>query len=452
MKKNEIVELTIDSICSDGNGIGRVDGMAVFVPFTAPGDRCLVKIVKVLTRYAFGICTQLLVPAKGRVAPDCPAFGRCGGCSLRHLSYEAELCAKQKIVADAFCRLGNLQVQVAPCLPSPNQNRYRNKVQYPFLQLPDGSVGYGFYALRSHRAVPCSDCLLQPKLLNQLAELTCQILTQFGVSVYDEQTHRGVLRHLYLRQGAHSGQIMVCLVINANSLPCEQELVRALTQTFSAVRTILICKNREIGNVILGTQFRTIYGDGIIEDTLCGVPVALAAPSFYQVNTPGAEQLYQVARRLAAPKKDELLLDLYCGTGTIGLSMAADCGRLIGVEVVPEAVESARTNAARMGISHAEFFCADAGQAAAQLARQGLRPNVVVLDPPRKGCDKATLDALVRMSPDRIVMVSCNPATAARDVRTLAENGYLPGQVQPVDMFPRTRHVETVCLMSRKEK
>lgn len=447
MKKNEEITLTIQSIVSDGNGIGRHEGMAVFVPYTAPGDICKVKIVKVLKQYAFGILTELLTPGPDRIKSDCVAFGRCGGCSLRHISYEAELKSKQDFVQDAFRRLGGFEIAVEKCVPSPEAEHYRNKAQYPFVQLADGSVSCGFYGARSHRVVVCDNCLLQPVLLNQIAKEICAFLTDEAVSVYDEETRKGVLRHLYLRQGAHSGEIMVCIVVNANGLSCEKALAEFLQENFPQIKTLVINSNRENTNVILGRKFRTVFGDGIICDTLCSVPVTLAAPSFYQVNTPGAEQLYQIAGKLADVQKEELLLDLYCGTGTIGLSITKDGARLIGVEIIPEAVESAKANAAALGRNNAQFFCSDAGEAAGKLAAEDVHPDVIVLDPPRAGCDAATLAAVLKMCPSRIVMVSCNPATAARDAKALCAAGYDLVQVCPVDMFPRTKHVENVCLL-----
>lgn len=452
MTKNDSIQLEITGLSSDGSGIGRHQGMAVFVPFTAPGDVAEVRIVKVMKSYAFGILTRLIASAPARQEADCEAFGKCGGCALRHIDYAAELKAKRGFVQDAFTKLGGFDLEAVACLPSPEEDRYRNKVQYPLVADDDGTVHYGFFASRSHRVIPCTDCKLQPSELNQIADALCAMFTEYGVTVYDETSCKGVLRHLYLRRGAHSGEVMVCIVINANGLRQETELVSRLTAQFPAIKTILINSNRDNTNVILGRRSRTVFGDGFISDTLCDVPVTLGPASFYQVNTLAAEQLYRTAKSLAALRPGEVLLDLYCGTGTIGLSMVGGIGKLVGVEIVPEAVESARQNAAQMGLENAQFFCEDAGAAAAHLAADGLRPDVIVLDPPRKGCDDATLDAVLRMAPQRIVMVSCNAATAARDCKKLCAEGYTLGEVRPVDLFPRTRHVETVVLMSRVEK
>ena len=451
MIKNEIVELEILDLASDGNGVGRVDGQAVFVPFTLPGDRIRARIAKLQKNFAFGILTELIEPGAGRIKPDCPAFGRCGGCALRQISYEGELAAKTKFVQDAFDRIGGFSVSAAPCLASPSADRYRNKVQYPLAISPDGRVFAGFYAPRSHRVIACSDCLLQPKLLNEIADFLCGLFTEYGISTYDETSGKGLLRHLYLRHAEKSGAVMACIVINGTKLPREKEIARRLQEAFPAVCTLLLNFNTENTNVILGPRQKVLFGNGLLEDTLCGVPVALSPFSFYQVNTAGAEQLYGVAKQFAEPKPEDLLLDLYCGAGTIGLSMSDAVGRLIGVEIVPAAVESAKKAAAQMGVN-ADFFCADAGAAAAKLAAEGLQPSLIVLDPPRKGCDRKTIDAVLQMSPARVVMVSCNAATAARDARLLAQGGYQLRRLQPVDLFPRTRHVETVLLLTRNEQ
>lgn len=448
MTKNEIIELEITALSSDGNGVGRADGMAVFVPFTAPGDRALVKIVKVQKSFAFGILHELLSPGPARVEPNCPVFGRCGGCALRQISYPAELAAKTAFVEDAFRRIGGFSISAAPCLPSPQMDRYRNKAQYPLGADAEGRVFAGFFAPRSHRVIPCADCLLQPQALGEVANLLCALFTEYRLPVYDEQRRTGLLRHLYLRR-ARDGELSVCIVANGRRLPHEKELVRRLTQQRPEVKTVALNINTKNTNVILGGETRVLFGTGVLEDTLCGVPVALAPSSFYQVNTLGAEQLYGVARQLASPGPGDLLLDLYCGAGTIGLSMAKEVGQLVGVEIVPSAVESAKLAAQKMGAGNARFFCADAGEAAARLASAGLRPTLVVLDPPRRGCDEKTLNAVLSMAPDRIVMVSCNAATAARDVKFLAAGGYSLQQLRPVDMFPRTKHVEAVCLLSK---
>ena len=451
LQKNQVLTLQVERLSSDGSGVAHSpEGETVFIPGAAPGDEARVRIVKDCKRYAFGILDEVLTPSPDRIPVDCAVAGPCGGCSLRHLDYAAELRAKQENVADAFARIGGLDVPVLPIVGSPEIDRYRNKVQFPVGTDKAGRPCIGFYAGRTHRIVPCPDCRLQPCVLNEIGNTLCAFFAEKGIHPYNEETGKGLIRHIFLRRGAHSGQIMVCLVSTRAKIPSAEELCTRLKEAFPDIVTILLNVNAKNTNVILGSETHTLYGQGYIEDTLCGVPVQLGPLSFYQVNTLAAEQLYGIAAEYAQLTPDDLLLDLYCGMGTIGLSMADHCRELVGVEIVPEAIESAKANAARMGAAisaKSRFFCADAGQAAAQLAAEGLHPDVVMLDPPRKGCDEATLSAVVRMAPRRVVYVSCNPATAARDAAWLEQNGYRTEKVQPVDLFPRTKHVETVCLL-----
>ena len=455
LQKNQILTLRIERLSSDGSGVAHsADGEAVFVPGTAPGDEAQVRIVKDCRRYAFGILDTLLTPSPDRIPVDCAVAGPCGGCSLRHLDYTAELRAKQENVADAFARIGGLDVPVLDIVPSPEVDRYRNKVQFPVGLDKNGTPCIGFYAGRTHRIVPCPDCRLQPGVLNDIGSALCAFFAEKGIQPYNEETGTGLVRHIFLRRGVHSGQIMVCLVCTRAKLPCAEELCARLQAQFPAIATILLNVNSKSTNVILGAETRTLTGPGYIEDTLAGVPVRLGPLSFYQVNTLAAERLYGIAAGFAQLQPTDLLLDLYCGMGTIGLSMAEHCRELVGVEIVPEAIDSAKANAARMGADVAaksRFFCADAGQAATRLAAEGLHPDVVMLDPPRKGCDEATLSAVVRMAPRRVVYVSCNPSTAARDAAWLEQHGYHAEKVQPVDLFPRTTHCECVIALSKGE-
>lgn len=453
LQKNQILTLRIERLSSDGSGVAHSpDGETVFVPGAAPGDEADVRIVKDCKRYAFGILDHLRTPSPDRIPVDCAVAGPCGGCSLRHLDYTAELRAKQENVTDAFRRIGGLDVPVLDICPSPEVDRYRNKVQFPVGLDKNGDPCIGFYAGRTHRIVPCPDCKLQPGVLNDIGNALCRFFAENGIQPYNEETGRGLVRHIFLRRGAHSGQIMVCLVCTRPNFPHADALCTRLREQFADIATILLNVNSKNTNVILGTETHTLYGPGYIEDTLCGVPVQLGPLSFYQVNTLAAERLYGIAAQYAQLTPDDLLLDLYCGMGTIGLSMVGRCRELVGVEIVPEAIKSAKANAARMGDAVAAkscFFCADAGQAATRLAAEGLHPDVVMLDPPRKGCDEATLSAVVRMAPRRVVYVSCNPATAARDAAWLEQNGYHAEKVQPVDLFPRTKHVEAVLLLTK---
>ena len=451
LQKNSAVQLSIESLASDGAGVAHAGGMAVFVPFAAPGDVVDAKIVKVCKTHAFAIVQNVITPGPGRIAPECPVFGKCGGCALAHLTYEEELAQKQRFVADAMHRIGKLSCEVLPILPSPSAQGYRNKAQYPLCRDSEGHIRAGFYAPRSHRVVPCESCGLQPPVFSAVLHTACRLLEQMGASIYDEASHKGLVRHIYLRHAVRTNKVMVCLVCTRAQLAFEQAFCAALTAAHPEICSIILNVNPAATNVILGRQCRTLWGESTLADTLCGVPVQLSPLSFYQVNTLGAERLYGEVARMAQLASGNTLLDLYCGAGTIGLSMAAACGQLVGVEIVPEAVENARANAARMGAQNVRFLCADAASAAQQLLAEGLRPDVVVLDPPRKGCDEATLSAVATMAPRRVVMVSCNAATAARDAAWLAAHGYAPQAVRPVDMFPRTRHVETVVLLSQQK-
>ena len=450
LAKNQLHTAEITGYTSEGAGVCHIAGRAVFEKGALVGGTWQVRILKVTSAAVYGKAEQCLSPAAARTEPPCPVYRTCGGCSLRHLDYTAELRAKQENVTDAVRRIGGLDVPVRDICPSPEVDRYRNKVQLPVGTDENGHIVAGFFAGRSHRIVACADCRLQPEWMNQLAARTCALLEENGITAYNEEPHTGRGRHLYMRQGWHSGQRLLCFVVNGNGLPNEAEICATLQKEF-ALTTILVNRNSERTNVILGRKTRTVLGPGVIEDTLAGVPLRMGVHEFYQVNTPAAETLYAKAREYAGLKETDFLLDIYCGMGTIGLSMLPDCRRLVGGEVVPQAVDGAKQTAARLGLDadRADFRCQDAGAAAAQLAAEGARPDVIVVDPPRKGCDEAALTAIAEMAPRTVVMVSCNAATAARDTKWLTEHGYKAVEVQPVDLFPRTRHVECVVLLSK---
>ena len=450
LKKNDIVQLEIESLSSDGNGVGHIDGFAVFVPFTAAGDQLFVRIVKLQKSYAFGIIESIVSPSPDRIPLDCPQYKLCGGCSLRHISYESELNAKRGFVKDALSRLGGIDIEVAPTLPSPLENRYRNKVQFPVSQ-ESGRLFAGLFSPRSHRVVDVGDCLLQPALLNEIAKKCSEMLSDLKVTAYDEETGKGLLRHILLRQSEKTGSVMLCLIINGDALPHTDEFLK-IRELFPQIETIVLNINKSRTNVILGAVCKTLYGNGSINDELSSVPVRLSPLSFFQVNAKGAAALYGKIKEVAKVTPDDTVLDLYCGTGTIGLSLVRDCKKLIGVEVVSQAVADAKANAETMGLTHCEFFCDDASAAAEKLLLRKEQISLAITDPPRKGCGDETLSHLVRMNPERIVMVSCNPATLARDLKYLFANGYCAEVAYPVDMFPRTPHVETVVLMSRVNK
>ena len=450
MKKNQIIELEITDITSDGNGVGRYESMAVFVPETAVGDLLKVKIVKVLKSYCFGIVDEIISPSPDRVQTDCPHFPKCSGCSFRHISYESEAKLKEKFVYDAFTRIGKIQTEFMPILSCEASDRYRNKAQYPVGISDDGNI-CGFYAKRSHRIMSGYDCRLLPENFGEISRFITEYTNENNITGYDEKSGRGVLRHIFIRQGYHSKELMICFVVKKDISQRLMPLCEKLREKFDETKSIVMNINPDNTNVILGKRTVALYGNGCISDTMCGNTIDIAPEAFYQVNTYQAERLYAQAAEFAEFKGDELLLDLYCGAGTIGLSMADRVKKLVGVEIIPQAVENAKKNAKINGVENAEFICADAGKAAKQLAEKCLKPDIVVLDPPRKGCDADTLEAIVSMCPEKIVMISCNPATAARDCGFLSANGYNAEKVRAVDLFPRTTHVECVVLLSRNE-
>ena len=453
IRKNQTVDMTITGMTAEGQGVGHIiengeKGMAVFVPFTAVGDRIVCRIVKVEKRFAYGIVDELIFPSPDR-ADDvgCTVFGKCGGCVYRHLQYDAELRSKEQRVKDAFARIGGLSPAFRPIVGSPADSGYRNKAQYPVSGTSKAPV-IGFFAQRSHRVIEQRACALQPNIFENIVNTVADWITQADATPYNEVTHTGLVRHIYLRQAVKTGEIMVCLVCTSGKLPRTDYLLERLTQ-FKEITSVCVNLNREKTNVILGKNTFSLYGEASITDELCGLSFRLSPHSFYQVNHDQAETLYRLAADAAELNENDVLLDLYCGTGTIGLSMAHRVKSLVGVEIVPQAIEDAKQNALRNGIHNARFLCADAAKAAAQLEKEGVRPTVIVLDPPRKGCDNALIETVARMAPDRVVYVSCDPATLARDCAVFDKLGYKTVHATPVDMFPKTAHVETVALLSK---
>ena len=463
MNKNDIVRLEITALTSEGNGVGRYEGMAVFVPYTAVGDVIECRIVKLKPNYAYGKIERLLFSSKDRIEPDCPSYFRCGGCVFRHISYDAELRAKEGFVRDSFRRIGGFELEPEPIIGCKDTYHYRNKVQLPVASDENGCF-YGFFSQRSHRVIRIRNCLIQPEIFTDISDDIISYQNSRGLPAYDESTGRGLLRHIYLRKGEHSGEIMVVLVVS-KSTDAYNELAHMLADKYKAIKTVCLNVNSERTNVILGSKDICLYGDGKISDCMCGMKLEISPHAFYQVNTPAAETVYSVAKDYAHLSEDETLLDLYCGIGTVGLSMADKIKKLVGVEVIEQAIVNARKNAELNGMaSKAEFVCGDAGEISRAICKESgdsaSKPSVhgindkidvVVVDPPRKGCDKTTLDAILDMSPERVVYISCNHATAARDAKYLCEQGYSLVRYRPCDMFPRTAHVETVVLLSKGE-
>lgn len=449
LKKNDKIELNITALTSEGSGIGRHDSLAVFVRGTVPGDTIIAHIIKVNKSYAIGIIDQLLVPSPDRIESNCSVSSKCGGCSFRNVAYPAELKFKQGRVDDAFRRIGHLDLKTEFILGAEKTEGYRNKAQYP-VRIENGMLTAGFYAYKSHRVVPCAECRLQNEVFAEGLKAFEIWVKENSITAYDEKTGKGLLRHIYFRIGAGTGEVMACAVINGKKMPAALRLCELLRSYVPGLTGVLYNINTEDTNVILGKKFVTLWGSETITDILCGKKFIISPASFYQVNHDQCERLYELAASYASLSGNETLLDLYCGAGTIGISMADKCKRLIGVEIVADAVENAKKNAEINNVGNARFICADAPKAAKQLAEEGIKPDIIILDPPRKGCDSTVFDAVEQMGAKRIVYVSCDPATLARDLAILKEKGYEPIKAAAVDMFPRTPHVETVALIEKR--
>ena len=445
VNKNDEFKLNITGYTSEGGGVGKFDGQAIFVENTAVGDEILCHIIKAKKTYAIGKAVKIIKPSKSRIEPCCDAFKSCGGCSFGHIKYEEELKYKAQKVEDAFKRIGGLSPVFKPIISSPETTRYRNKAQYP-VKRENGILNIGFYAKKSHRVIDGGDCILQPEDFTRIIGIFRSWINKNNITVYNEEIGIGLLRHIYLRKAFATGEIMVCAVINGVSLPNSDELLEKL-KAVDGFKTLVVNINREKTNVVLGEKCLNLYGDGYITDILCGVKIKLSPLSFYQVNKNGAELLYKKAAEYVAPTPEQTILDLYCGTGTIGLSMANSVKKLVGVEIIPEAVEDANVNAKLNGIENARFICGDASIAAKELKNEGIKPDTIILDPPRKGCAEELLRTVAEINPKKIVYVSCDPATLARDCARLLDLGYAVQDVTPVDMFPRTSHVESVALL-----
>ena len=450
LSKNDDIKLNIDSLTSEGSGIGRYDGFAVFVRGVVPGDEITAHIIKCSKNYAIAIVKDIIKPSKYRIESDCPVSDKCGGCSFRNVSYDEELKYKRTRVNDALERIGKLDIEVEEIIGADCTQNYRNKAQYP-VSICDGELFAGFYAYKSHRIICCDDCKLQPIEFKAGLDAFRIWAEKADITSYDENTGKGLLRHIYFRKGFATGDIMACAVINSGKLPQSELLVSLLKEKVAGLKSVVININREKSNVILGKESKTLWGDDYISDELLGKKFVISPNSFYQVNHAQCEKLYSKARDYANLGGDEVLLDLYCGVGTIGLTMADSVKQLVGIEIIPQAIENAKINAKLNNIDNAKFICADAPKGAEILKSEGIKPDVIILDPPRKGCAPSLFDTVCQMNPKRIVYVSCDSSTLARDLKILEEKGYKTKKVSAVDMFPRTPHIETVVLLSHKK-
>ena len=446
LAKNQEHTVTIEGYGEGGMGVARIDGRVVFVHGALRGEKCRVLILKTLKSVAFAKVLEVIEPSSERITPDCPYFPRCGGCTYRHIRYEEELRLKKQRVQDNLSRIGGSDVTVEEILGAQDTLRYRNKAQYPVSK--DGAVG--FYRARTHEVIECEHCLLVKPEADAAAEALREYMQSCRVAGYDEKTGRGLVRHLYIRSNA-AGESLVCVLVNGDKLPKEDRLVTLLRDACPKCAGIVLGTNTKKGNVILGDRYRTLWGSDRLEDTLCGKTFRLSVPSFYQVNRIQAERLYAKAIEFAGLTGQETVLDLYCGAGTITLALSDHAKKVLGAEIVPEAIDDARENAARNGVKNVEFFCGDASDVAKKLARENLRPDVITVDPPRKGLAADVVESIAEMQPGRVVYVSCDSATMARDVKRLADLGYTAQRACAVDMFPRADHVETVVLLSKGE-
>lgn len=444
LAKNQEHIVAIEGYGEGGMGVARIDGRVVFVHGALRGETCRVLILKTLKSVAFAKVLEVIEPSGARVESDCPYFPRCGGCTYRHMSYEEELCLKKQRVQDNLARIGGSAVVVEEILGAADTLRYRNKAQYPVSK--DGRVG--FYRARTHEIIECEHCLLVRPEADAAAEALREYMQSCRVAGYDEKTGRGLVRHLYVRSNA-AGESLICVLVNGDKLPKEDRLVALLRDACPKCRGIVLGTNTKKGNVILGDRYRTLWGDDRLEDTLCGKRFLLSVPSFYQVNRTQAERLYAKAIEFADLTGRETVLDLYCGAGTITLALSDHAKKVLGAEIVPEAIDDARENAVRNDVRNVEFFCGDASDVAKKLAQEHLRPDVITVDPPRKGLAPDVVESIAEMQPQRVVYVSCDSATMARDVKRFAELGYTATRAAAVDMFPRADHVETVCLLSK---
>jgi 23S rRNA (uracil1939-C5)-methyltransferase len=448
--KDQTYETVITDYTAEGQGVAHIEGCAVFIPNAIAGERCTVRIEVAKKNWAAGKMVEILERSPHRINRVCPVAKLCGGCDLQHMDYAEEIRMKAERVRQCLNRLGGENLEKVEILAAEDQSCYRNKAQYP-VSAKNGRAYAGFFKAGTHQVVENERCGILPREMDDVKNAVIGYMNRHKVTAYDEAAHAGLVRHIYVRRGAVSGQVLVCLAINGRDIPKKSALIDELKK-IPGFATLVLSVNTKKGNAVLGDEFITLYGPGYIEDTLCGLNFRLSPRSFYQVNHTQAQRLYNAAISQAQITKDDTVLDLYCGVGTITLCMAKAAGKVIGVEVVEQAVADAWDNAKRNGIENAEFFCGDAGQAALELEKNGVKADVVVVDPPRKGLNADTIEALHRFAPRRIVYVSCDPATLGRDVALLKEKGYRVQNALACDLFPRTVHVESIVTMIREAK
>lgn len=454
VEKNKDYTVDISGLTSEGAGVAKIEGFTVFVEGALPGEEAEIRIVKVLKNYAFGKLMKTLKPSAGRVEPSCGVVKRCGGCQLQHLSYEAQLQYKTQQVKDAIERIGGLKgVTIHDAIGMEDPWRYRNKAQFPVGMEAD--VAIGFYANRSHEIINTPQCAIQDEINDIVIQTVREFIKKHNISVYDENTGKGLIRHIMTRKGFKTGELMVCIVINGDSLPNDKVLVEMLKGSMDSLKSVVLNVNKKKTNVIMGERNIVIYGEEAIYDYIGEFKFRISPLSFFQVNPIQTEILYNKALEYADLKGEETVFDAYCGIGTISLFLSKKAKKVYGVEIVSQAIKNAKENAKLNGISNVEFIVGESETVIPEMYKKGVKADVIVVDPPRKGCDEKLLDVIAKMEPERVVYVSCNPATLARDLKYLSERGYQVKEVQPVDMFPQTVHVECVIMMAycgQKEK
>ncbi|MBU8880313.1 23S rRNA (uracil(1939)-C(5))-methyltransferase RlmD [Bacillus sp. FJAT-29790] len=450
VQKNDYIDVVFEDLTHDGAGVAKVDGYPLFVPNGLPGEKAKIKVTKANKGYGFGRLVEMYEKSPYRVEAPCPIYKECGGCQLQHLSYEGQLKAKEKQVRDVLTRIGKLEnVKVHPVLGMKDPWRYRNKAQVPVGEQEGGLIG-GFYQQRTHSIINMKECIIQQEKNDEVVQIVIEICSKYGIRAYDEGRNKGDLRHIMARHGLVTGEVMVVLITRKNDFPHKNKIIEEITSRIPGIQSIVQNINPKKTNVIFGDETRVLWGEEVIYDFIGDIKFAISARSFYQVNPEQTKVLYDKALEYADLSGKEKVIDAYCGIGTISLFLAQKAKKVFGVEIVPEAIEDAKRNAELNGISNAEFAVGEAEVVIPKWYDEGNTADVLVVDPPRKGCDEALLQTIIAMKPKKVVYVSCNPGTLARDLRILEDGGYETVEVQPVDMFPQTMHVEAVTKLELK--
>ncbi|MDI6605461.1 MAG: 23S rRNA (uracil(1939)-C(5))-methyltransferase RlmD [Thermoanaerobacteraceae bacterium] len=449
IKAGKKYEVCIDNMAHEGQGVGRIEGVAVFVEGALTGEKIIAEIDKVSKNYVIGHVNQILDKSPDRIQPLCPYAEKCGGCSLQHLSYKGQLKYKKQKIKDDLERIGKIQAKVHETIGMEKPQRYRNKAQFP-VGMVEGKTVTGFYTPRSHDIIPIESCMIQHEISDNIATIIRNWIKEYGIYVYDEKTGKGLIRHVVTRVAFKTGEVMAVIVINGKNIPCKKQLIHALKEDIKGLKSVVLNINTKRTNVIMGEKNITIYGSDNIIDYINDIKFEISPLSFFQVNPVQTEVLYGKALEYADLNRNETVIDVYCGIGTISLFAAQKASFVYGIEVIQQAVEDAKRNARINGIKNVEFISGEAEKIMPELAGKGIKADVIIMDPPRKGCNISVLEAVVKMNPEKIVYVSCNPSTLARDLKYLEDNSYKTIEVQPVDMFPFTYHVECVVNLQRK--